>query len=521
MMRYELSKGDTTRLAPRFRRQDLRATLAAVHSFVRKEIAYKLDPEGWQYIKSPSQTISDGYGDCKAYSILIGSLLYNLSIPFSFRFADYGSGDYTHVYIVAGQDALPIDACLSRPFFENAFSKKRDMHTKIAHLSGTTEALFSPGKRTNETSPTHPKTVAELIALAPIDEIPDGMVRMVALREQLTLEKEILKRRGAATSQHDDAIDAVDDALQSIHNPAEIELVANDLEGGLYQVAQNAAIRGIGAPTTEYLRRLARMDRNAYRKARLAKRPGAANVLPAVKLAGPAIAGFFQDVADWIRDAGRAIANGAKAVASVVLAPAKAAARGIMSLMIPNSGPFFLYLFWKAQELSPQALKKRVKAEKVRSIIVDVLGMQHETFMRLALNGIMKNLGKTPKEIMIEMQSGRQISGIGAVEWAVKAFNWLTQIIGKISQIWSKIPPEVKETLSKITIKDAPDSEDWTGEDTGASQDNSGPGEGEIQRDPSTQEAGLGSFALPLLVLGGLAWAMAPKSNQKKRRARR
>ncbi len=73
-----------------------------VYDFVQTNIKYKEDPEGKQWIKSPSQLWSDRVGDCKSFSIFIGSVLKNLGIPFVYRFVSFtAKGDVTHVYVVA------------------------------------------------------------------------------------------------------------------------------------------------------------------------------------------------------------------------------------------------------------------------------------------------------------------------------------------------------------------------------------------------------------------------------------
>lgn len=66
-----------------------------------KSLRYKAD-DGHQKIKSPAQLIADGTGDCKSYSVFIGSVLKNLGIKYVYRYADYDrDNDVNHVYIIA------------------------------------------------------------------------------------------------------------------------------------------------------------------------------------------------------------------------------------------------------------------------------------------------------------------------------------------------------------------------------------------------------------------------------------
>lgn len=73
-----------------------------LYHFVQNNITYKEDPPGVQWIKSPAQLWSDKIGDCKSFSIFIGSVLKNLGIRFVYRFVSFTrTGDVSHVYIVA------------------------------------------------------------------------------------------------------------------------------------------------------------------------------------------------------------------------------------------------------------------------------------------------------------------------------------------------------------------------------------------------------------------------------------
>lgn len=84
-----------------------------IWSWVASNIRYKKDPEGEQWIKTPSRLIYDGCGDCKSMTILICAVLTKLGIKNKFRFVSYDkTRNYTHVYPVAvieGED-IPLDA---------------------------------------------------------------------------------------------------------------------------------------------------------------------------------------------------------------------------------------------------------------------------------------------------------------------------------------------------------------------------------------------------------------------------
>ena len=96
-------------------------TCKNIFDFFKKNIKFIEDQNGIQDIKSPSRLILDKYGDCKSFSICIGSILWHLGIPFSFRFASYDNVNITHVYIVAYKNVI-IDATLPHFNYENKFA---------------------------------------------------------------------------------------------------------------------------------------------------------------------------------------------------------------------------------------------------------------------------------------------------------------------------------------------------------------------------------------------------------------
>lgn len=84
-----------------------------IWEWVVANIRYKKDPEGEQWVKTPSRLIYDGCGDCKSMTILICAVLTNLGIKNKFRFVSYDkTRNYTHVYPVAVIDCedVPLDA---------------------------------------------------------------------------------------------------------------------------------------------------------------------------------------------------------------------------------------------------------------------------------------------------------------------------------------------------------------------------------------------------------------------------
>ncbi len=136
---FQSTKEQTKDFAGQFSRPGKKATAKAVWQYIRRNIRYVLDPPGQQLIKTPARTIADGYGDCKSYSVLAASLLYNLGIGVKFRFVSFSKPEPSHVYIVVldGSKEYPLDACLPAFNQEKPYKFKIDkMPTDIYRLSG-------------------------------------------------------------------------------------------------------------------------------------------------------------------------------------------------------------------------------------------------------------------------------------------------------------------------------------------------------------------------------------------------
>lgn len=104
-------------------------TLRNVWTAVRKQIKYRADKPGHERVKSPGALVASGVGDCKSFSLLIGSILRALNIPFVYRFTSYAPGDYTHVYVVAhtGMGDVIMDAVHTKFDDEVRYKKKIDL----------------------------------------------------------------------------------------------------------------------------------------------------------------------------------------------------------------------------------------------------------------------------------------------------------------------------------------------------------------------------------------------------------
>ena len=113
----------------------------SIFDFVIRNVQYRVDRAGYQYIKSPARLLQDGVGDCKSMTIFIASCLHCLGIPHVIRFVNFdGGSQFTHVYPIAfSEDGTPIviDAverdAQNQPVFNYAreFAKNKDIYYRI------------------------------------------------------------------------------------------------------------------------------------------------------------------------------------------------------------------------------------------------------------------------------------------------------------------------------------------------------------------------------------------------------
>lgn len=138
-------------VAKTFNKGNEMATARAIWNFLKREIKYVKDPDGYQNIKLPGRFVATGSGDCKSYSLFTASILENLGIPYSFRYTSYGLNPTPqHVYIVTDSGII-IDGVWNKFNSEKAYTSKKDYKMKIQTLSGigcnSCEDISSPFNR--------------------------------------------------------------------------------------------------------------------------------------------------------------------------------------------------------------------------------------------------------------------------------------------------------------------------------------------------------------------------------------
>lgn len=421
-------------------------TLQNDWNFVRNYITYKLDPDGDQYIKSPSRTFWDGYADCKSFSIFLASLLFNQGFRnFGFRFVSFSdSAIYTHVYIYvhrANGKTYILDAVPGIPHFdfEKKYRNKKDIPmTQIARMtgiSGMTKKLINTGNGN-------------------IDEMSEAELDLWIARDRLLTEKTIHEKvKGIGrlkAEKYQDSIDMLEDAIEAVQK-ATVNGIGNpdsDIENTLADIADMAVtgqyslaskMAGIGSSAKKEKRKKAKTERKAkITKAKELRKSGKKAEAKELRKSAKTKTGKF------LAKTARKVKAGVKAVTKVLTAPQRLFVKGFFELSLPQAAPAFLYLFINDKnliaKLPPAAAAKRKKAEKQANFICDIIGMKRTHFMGICRNGIMKAYGKSPESVIAEQMKG--VAGIGAMAIAATAFKVLTAIIKKIAELFGKKPDE-------------------------------------------------------------------------------
>lgn len=95
---------------------DIDGKCQSIFAYLADNVNYLLDPDGVQYIKSPSRLLMDRNGDCKSLTMFLVSCLHCLGISHKVRFVSFDKWNncYSHVYAVAIDeqgDEIILDAC--------------------------------------------------------------------------------------------------------------------------------------------------------------------------------------------------------------------------------------------------------------------------------------------------------------------------------------------------------------------------------------------------------------------------
>lgn len=101
---------------------DQTAFLKRLQDYVYRNVNYILDPLGTERVYRPTTTISNGVGDCKKMSVIIGSVLQHAGIPAYLKHVTYADDEITHIYVIVPSNNtkgyLTLDP-VNNPIFNN------------------------------------------------------------------------------------------------------------------------------------------------------------------------------------------------------------------------------------------------------------------------------------------------------------------------------------------------------------------------------------------------------------------
>ncbi|WP_345237733.1 transglutaminase-like domain-containing protein [Hymenobacter saemangeumensis] len=496
------SAGQTAKLAKALEGKTPLESCENVFRFVRKNIGYVLDPAGKQFIKTPEAVIGTGVSDCKGFAILTNDLLRCLGIRSAFRFVSFSplSTNVTHVYSVAWPNAggplVVLDACLPRFNQEKPYTHHEDHMTQISRVSGIGRARRM---RRAETP----------LAISGFET--DEELTLKLARQGAELDRNLAARvqgigsfavgqHQAAVQDYTDALHALQagpvaqvgflkklrDRLKKIHqqvSPVAMLKARYSPAAQLRKAVRSKAprwVRGVvpepigydyfTAPTTDREERRIGFLKKVFKKVTGAVKKAAQATGKAVKTAAQATG---KAVTTAAKATGKAVAKGAKVVAKGAVAAGKFAlkaatlpmrllAKGLLEIFLPKMAPMFLYLFITNQStiasLPAPAARKRKKAVSFARFITNTVGMKEAHFLKVVRNGIQRQLGGTPEQILAKSVKG-PISGIGVapvVAAAVKILPVVFDVLKRIFSVFKKKPkPEETPTADDLPNPEA------------------------------------------------------------------
>lgn len=338
------------KFAPTLKGASLFDTCKNVFDFVKTQIPYKIDTPGYQWIKSPGRLWADRQGDCKSFSLFIGSCLRNLGIPYGYRFTSYVANNPTptHVYVYVplkdGKELI-LDAVWKGPFnSQKPYAHKIDkLMSKISYLGSTDNHV--PGTLQGLPKDYH--------------DMSDAEFDLYLLRQRAEIEQQNHAKIGSPyIGNWNVVLGQINQAIGNIDNPDAI-------------IAQADAIIG---------------------KAKKAGKKTAAGRL--------------------LKKVGTGIKKATKAVAKVVTAPVRLVAKGALEIYLPKAAPAFLYLFTPPGMKLPDLMaRKKAKAERFKNFVVKGISMKESHFMGIIRNALTKRFGKSP-ETYLQERLGNRVSGI-------------------------------------------------------------------------------------------------------------
>lgn len=197
-----MNSKDMANVASRLRSEDPMQTLYNVWYFVKHNIEYKADKVGEERIKDAKVLWDMRVGDCKSFSLMIGSILRNYKdIGFSYRFVGYKSRlfstpDYTHVYVIAEvkgrSKPVIIDSTINDFDYEVPYSLNNDYKmTRIVHMTGIQAPNYNKGAGPSkaERFADAPRRAIRVSDIKNIPSLTEGQLSLNLLLQSLEIDE--------------------------------------------------------------------------------------------------------------------------------------------------------------------------------------------------------------------------------------------------------------------------------------------------------------------------------------------
>ncbi|MEZ4921869.1 MAG: hypothetical protein R2780_01745 [Crocinitomicaceae bacterium] len=137
----------TARIARHLQGAREKLTCKRIWNFCFSNFQYEKDEERKEQIRTPNRSWADRKKgiDCDCFTVLIGSILTHLGIPFVMRMTRYEGLDFEHIYPVAltEEGEVIIDAVVHKFNYEVPYTEKEDVEMDLQVLSGVKGERFN------------------------------------------------------------------------------------------------------------------------------------------------------------------------------------------------------------------------------------------------------------------------------------------------------------------------------------------------------------------------------------------
>lgn len=388
---------------------------------VDRQITYREDDEGVQWLREPARFWADQTGDCKSFTLFMVSVFQNLGLDYEIRFAAYirGSRTVTHVYPVVflGSREVIMDVVYKRfdkqktPTYLEKYKYKKMQGTNIYRLSGLNgigATDWNPeiaGIAGEYSDPEIGAAVSDMVFKAQavakmfemeVKNLETAKIDLTTLSEgemnrffnAKMYEGVAAKATGKAKIEAKAVADALMKGKVAYKKMSGIGSTTGMVDAFLQQQAQNTA-PAYEFPTLNF-------GNLAEAVQGLEDEIGKTNILTKI---GKKAKEALKKVGDAIK----------KAIAKLI--------NWVMQSKLPAASPFFMLAMVK-DKLSPALEKKKAKQVAQLNFMAAQTKMPVEK-LKLAISaGIAKKTGRTPEQLINELKNQSAVEGIGVLPLA-------------------------------------------------------------------------------------------------------